>query len=93
MMCRCTVLWISHGHVGVYRFSRLCFFVVVGNGQHSCQLHQQLVTCIFTRFTTSSSRPSKCHSHDVNMGSMSVLVLKLKESRVLYLLTIGNVEM
>lgn len=59
---------------------------LVGNGQHSCQLHQQLVTCIFTRFTTSSSRPSKYHlrQDDVKMGNISVLFLQLNERFFIY---------
>ena len=65
----------------VYPDFHLSPVFLVGNGQHSYQLPQQLVTCIFTRFTTSSSRPSKCHLHrdDVKMGNISVLVLKLKD--------------
>ena len=70
----------------VYADFHVSSVYLVGNGQHSCQLHQQLVTCIFTRFTTSSSRPSKCHMHqdDVKMGNISVLFLKLNERFFIY---------
>jgi len=69
---QCTV-----GHVQlVYQDFHLSSVFLVGNGQHSSQLPQQLVTCIFTRFTTSFSRPSKCHSHqyDNKMGNIFLIL-------------------
>ena len=60
----------------MYQGFHLSSVFLVGNGQHSCQLRRQLVTCIFTRFTISSSKPSKCHLHQD--GGQHLIVLQLK---------------
>lgn len=45
----------------VYQDFQFIPVFLAGNGRLFSQLLQQLVTCIFTRFTTFSSRPSKCY--------------------------------
>lgn len=65
-------VWGWHMVMLMYQGFHLSSVYLVGNGQHSCQLRRQLVTCIFTRFTISSSKPSKCHLHQdgVKMGNI-----------------------